>query len=173
MIAWIKYSLVAFLSLLYIAYIFEMYRHLTRPLKPFHYLSKKKRIQRLMLFFIGITCTVLVAYTIREFVLPRPIFDLIVVTLQSIFIIPFFGAIFTDHLLHAWRQRRLPYPITLSIVICTGLIGAGSNALILFASSETIEKASHILEVMTDISAVCFLIVLAFLGIGYWHSATK
>ncbi len=173
MITSIRYSIVSLLSILYIAYLFEMYQHLTKPLQPFHYSSKKKRAQWLIIFFIGIACTVLFAYTIREFLLPRPIFDLIVATLQSIFIIPFFGAIFIDHFLYAWKQRRLPYPITLSIIICTALVCTVSNILILFASSQIIKKVSETLEVITDISAVCFLLILAFLGIGYWHNSKK
>ena len=170
MIWWAKYSIVTTLSILYTAYIIEMYRHLTRPLKPFHHQSRKKKIRRLIIFFIAIATTVLCAYIIREFLLPRPTFDLIVSCLQATFIIPFFGAILTDRLLHAWRQKRLPYPITVLIVICTGLIAIGSNLLILYGSQETIRAAADILGAITDIITICFILVLGVLGIAYVQS---
>ncbi len=173
MIWWAKYSVVIILSILYIAYLVEMYRHLTKPLQPLHHQNRKKKIRRLIAFFIGIAATIIFAFAIREFLLPRPIFDLIVVSLQAMFVIPFFGAIFTDRLLHAWRQRRLPYPITLLVIICTGLIGAGSNLLILFASQETIQKAADILEFVTDITTICFILILGLLGISYLKNAKK
>ncbi len=173
MIWWAKCSVVIILSILYIAYLIEMYRHLTKPLQPLHHQNRKKKIRRLIAFFIGIAATIIFAFALREFLLPRPIFDLIVVSLQTIFIIPFFGAIFTDRLLHAWRQRRLPYPITLLVIICTGLIGAASNLLILFASQETIQKSADILEFFTDITTICFILILGILGISYLKSTKK
>lgn len=166
----LKIALAAILSILYIAYIIEMYRHLTRPLKPFHHQSAQNRLHRLVIFFIGISLTILLAVVIRQFVLPRPIFDLIVVTLETIFIIPFFGTIFTDRLLHAWRQRRLPHPIILSTLIATLTIGLASNLLIVFGSEKTITAIADILSVATDLVAICFILILAFLGLGYWQS---
>ncbi len=168
-----KLGLVITLSALYAAYLVEMYRHLTNPLKPLHHMNRKKKIIRLIIFFTGITITILLAYTIRELVVPRPIFDLIVVSLQAIFIIPFFGAIFTDRLLHAWRKRRLPYSISLiNIAITTG-IALITNLIILFGPLELIEQTTKILSVATDIIAVCLILGLATLGFGYWQSAKK
>lgn len=166
----LKIILATVLSILYIAYIIEMYRHLTRPLKPLSHLSSENRIQRLIIFFIGVSLTILVAFIIRQFVLPRPFFDLIVVTLETIFIIPFFGTIFTDRLLHAWRQRRLPYPIILSTLVATLTIGLASNLLIVFGSEKTIRAIADVLSVITDLIAICFILILAFLGLGYWQS---
>ncbi len=168
-----KLVLVIGLSALYVAYLVEMYRHLSNPLKPFHHMSHKKKMHRLMLFFLGIACTVLFAYAIREFVLPRPIFDLIVVSLQAIFIIPFFGAIFTDRLLHAWRQKRLPYPISMLNIVVTATIATVTNSFILFGSSERIEQVAQVLSVATDIIAICFIVILGILGMGYLQSTKK
>ncbi len=168
-----KLGLVIALSALYAAYLVEMYRHLTNPLKSLQHMNRRKKIIRLIIFFIGIVCTVLLAYAIREFVLPRPIFDLIVVALQAIFIIPFFGAIFADRLLHAWRQRRLPYSISkLNIAVTTG-IALGTNLIILFASEKFIEETTNVLAIATDIIAVCFILILGILGMGYWQSTKK
>ncbi len=170
---YLKLALSSILSVLYTAYLIEMYRHLTKPLKPFHHMSREKKIRRLIIFFFGIVLTILLAYVIRQFVLPRPIFDLIVISLQAIFIIPFFGAIFTDRLLHAWRQKRLPYALSMLNIVATAAIAAGTNLLIVFGSTETIETITRILEAATDIIAICFILVLGFLGIGYWQSAKK
>lgn len=170
---WMRLALAGTLSILYAAYLIEMYRHLTRPLKPLHHQNRKKKMKRLIFFFVGIVSTILIAYAIRQFVIPKPTFDLIVASLQIIFIIPFFGAILTDRLLHAWRSRRLPYSISVSIIIFTALIGAGTNLLILFATQETIKTVASILDTTTDITAICVILVLAFLGIGYWQSTKK
>ncbi|TET33502.1 hypothetical protein E3J61_03830 [Candidatus Dependentiae bacterium] len=173
MVLWSRLALVIALSALYTAYLAEMYRHLTNPLKPLQHMNRQKKIRRLMLFFIGIACTVLLAYVIREFMLPRPIFDLIVASLQAIFIIPFFGAIFADRLLHAWRQRRLPHSISMANILITASIALGSNLLILFGSQPFIAQVAYALSAATDIIAVCFIIVLGILGIGYLQSTRK
>jgi hypothetical protein len=170
---WIKIGIVSILSILYSAYLVEMYRHLTKPLESLGHQNRQKKIKRLIIFFIGIAATIIFAYVIREFLLPRPIFDLIIVSLQTIFIIPFFGAIFTDRLLHMWRQQRLPYPITLLVIICMGIIGTASNLLILFASEPTIQKAAYSLEFITDITTIGIILMLGFLGIGYLRSTKK
>lgn len=173
MIEFAKYGIVTVLSFLYIAYLIEIYRHMTKPLKPLSRQTPHKKLWRIILFFIGIVCTILFAYIIRQFLLPRPVFDLIVVSLQTIFTIPFFGALLTDHLLHAWQKKRLPYSITLLILLCTALVAIGSNLLIVFASQPTIQKAADILEVATDITTVCFILVLGFLGFQYFKNTGK
>lgn len=167
-----KIIIASILSVLYSAYLIEMYRHLTHPIQPVH-INNKQKINRLILFFIGIVITLGLAYIIRQFVLPRPIFNLIVVSLEAIFIIPFFGAIFTDHLLHAWRQVRLPYAISMFNIIATALIAIASNLLIIFGSEKTIIRATSILNVTNDIIVICLILALGFLGIGYWSSAKK
>jgi len=165
--------LVIVLSALYTAYLLEMYHHLTSPLESLHHMSRQKKIRRLILFFIGVSFTVLLAYAIREFMLPRPIFDLIVASLQAIFIIPFFGAIFTDRLLNAWRQRRLPYSISMANILITASIALGSNLLILFGPLTRIRQVADFLSIATDIIAVGLIIVLGILGIGYLQSVRK
>lgn len=173
MIWWARYSIVGILSLLYTAYLIEIYRHLTKPLKPLSHQTSKTKLWRIIAFFVGILGTIIFAYVIREFLLPRPVFDLVVVSLQTIFTIPFFGALLTDHLLHAWQQKRLPYSITLLILCCTALVAIGSNLLILLGSQQTIQKAADILEIFTDITTICLILVLSFLGFQYFKSARK
>ncbi len=173
MIWWEKYGIVTILSILYTAYLIEMYRHLTKPLKPLPRQTHKRKMHRLIFFFIIVSTTVLCAYILRQFILPRYAFDLIIVTLQAIFIIPFFGALFTDRLLHAWQKKRLPKSINHLIIICTALIGLGSNLLILFASPESITTITNILETATEIITICFILILGVLGIGYVQSTKK
>lgn len=173
MIWWAKYSIVSILSILYTAYLIEIYRHMTKPLKPLHHQTAKTKLWRLIAFFVGIIGTIIFAYVIREFLLPRPVFDLVVSSLQTIFIIPFLGALLTDHLLHAWQKKRLPYSITLLILFCTAFIALGSNLLILLGSQQTIQNAANILEIATDITTICFILILGFLGIQYFKSTRK
>ncbi len=173
MIWFATYGIVITLSFLYAAYLLEIYRHMTKPLKPLSHQTPKKRLNRVIIFFVGIIGTILFAYIIRQFLLPRPVFDLIVVSLQTIFTIPFFGALLTDHLLRAGQKKRLPHSITLFIILGTAVVAVWSNLLILFASQDTIQKAADVLEVATDIITICFILVLGFLGFQYFKNVEK
>lgn len=171
---WIlPYGVVAILSFLYAAYLIEIYRHMNKPLKPISHEKKEHKLGRFLFLFIGIIVTITLAFIIRQFLLPRPVFNLIVASLQAIFTIPFFGALVTDHLLRAGQQKRLPRPITLLILIGTAIVAITSNALLLFASQNTIQRAADIMEMASDIITVCFIIIMGYLGIQYFKSVEK
>ena len=170
MIFWGRLLIVVILSLLYTAYFIEIYRHLSQPLASPLHLPRKKMVHRIVLFICGILGAVLMAYIIREYIVPRPIFDLIAISLQTIFTIPFFGALVTDHLLHAWQKKRLPRSITLLTLGATAIIAAGSNLLILFAKPATLRYVSEMLETITDIVTICLILGIGYLGIQYFKS---
>ncbi len=168
-----KIIIISILTILYCAYFVELHRHLTHPLNKLGYQSRQKKTSRLILFFIGIIATIALAYLIRKLILPKAIFDLIVASIQAIFILPFLGAIVTDRLLHTWKERRLPYPITILTIICSIAIVIVSNTLILFGSQDIIEQATYLISVGSDIISVCFIIGFAFFGLGYASSLIK
>jgi hypothetical protein len=111
-----------------------------------------------------------ISYIIRQFLVPRPIFDLVVASLEAIFVIPFFGAIFTDLLLHAWRRQRLPYTMSIINIVIPAIIGIGTNLVILFGSPQTMQTTTEILNNVTDITTICVILILGALGLSYWHS---
>lgn len=168
MIYWAKVGIAGFLSLLYSAYLVELYRHLTNPLPAQPTETKKKRFLRLLLFLLGIVITGIAAYIIKEFVLSRSLFELIVGALQAIFVIPFFGAICTDRVLYTCWQERLPLAATIFIISLTAAIGFGTNLLIVFATPNTLDKATYWLDVGTDIATITSLLLLAYFGTRYW-----
>lgn len=154
---------------LYAVYLIELYKHATSPERL---LPHKQRKHRKRLFFIFILCVFIVLgiiYMVREFLLPRPIFDLIVVSLEMTFLIPFFGTIFSDLLLHAWQQERLAYAVHILNIILPLCIGIAMNGLILFASEETIESIAYTFNIGTDIATVGIISIMGFLGLRYLH----
>lgn len=168
-----RFIIAGILSVFYAAYLFEIYRHITNPINHFLHVSQKKKIHRLIVFFVIIIFILALAGIMRQFILPKPIFDLIVASVESVFIIPFFGTFFADHLLHAWRKKRLPIAISTFNIIATAFVAIATNMLILFSSEETIHKATIFLDFAKDTFTICLIVVLGSIGVAYWYSRKK
>lgn len=169
-----KIIIISLLSIIYTIYLLEVYQHITSPERL---LPHRQRRHRKRLFFIFISAIILIIgiiFTIRQFVLPRPIFDLIVVSLELMFLIPFFGIILADLAFHTWPQQKwLPIILNVGNIALPAIIAITTNLLILFASQETIELIAYTLNITTDISTVGIVSILGFLGVNYWQHRKK
>ena len=173
MIFAIKLAIVIVLTILYIAYIIELHRHLTYPFIEEESEGRQKKLLRYTVILLGVFATIATALIIRKHMLPQPLFSLIVASLQMIFVIPVFFTILTDRLLFVWKKKRLPYAVTLITILSIIGVIIASNGLILFGSDELIDKASNTLLVISDILAGTILITLGLLGVVYWISKKK
>ncbi len=169
-----RFLVIITLTILYAVYLFEIFKHVTSPERLLPHKKRKHRKRLFFIFILGVSFIIGIIYMVREFLLPRPIFDLIVVSLELVFIIPFFGSIFSDLLLHAWDHKRYLAHIlnTLNIAL-PACIGITTNLLILFASQETIESISYVLNITTDIATVGIISVLGLLGLTHWQNIKK
>ena len=123
--------IVSILTIIYGAYLIEIYRYLSEPIVVDTQQQKKIFI---VLFSMGICAMIGLAYILKEMVLPPVVFDLIVVTLQILLILPFFGAIIPDRILSSKYNKRLPTSIKSVILFITGSIAFASLLLMLFGS---------------------------------------
>ncbi len=169
-----KLLIVIILTILYSVYLVEIYKHITNPERL---LPHKKRSHQKRLFFIFIAVVVLVfgiIFMARQVLLPRPIFDLIVVSLEMVFIIPFFGSIFSDLLHHAWpKKRNLRHTLNILNLLIPTCIIIATNMLILFAPQKTIESIAYVLNIIGDIGTACIILILGFLGLTYWQNMKR
>lgn len=165
-----KIAITLLLTFLYTIYLVELYQHITNPERLLPHKQRKHRKRLFVIFILAILVIIGIIATIRQFVLPRPIFDLIVVSLELMFLIPFFGIIFADLLLHTWPHRYvLARILNILNILLPACIAITTNLLILFAAQETIESIAYVLNITTDIATVGVISTLGFLGVAHWR----
>ena len=139
---------------MYGAYLIEIYRYLSEPIIVNNNQQKKIFIT---IFMIGVCAMIGLAHILKEMVLPLAIFNLIVVTLQILLIVPLSGAIIPDYILSSNYNTRLPGPIKLAILIITGSIAYASIVLMLFSPLSLIERITNTLSYAIDLISLLFI----------------